>query len=73
MSEGVARAKISEISREFRVVGGLRGPLTPKIGFEQKDPGFSRLMPCSDDSQILTAFHQRRKKLGRFCYWGGTG
>ena len=64
MSEGVARAKISENFRKFRAVGGLRGPPTPKIGFERKDPGFSRLMSCSGDPEILTRFHQWRKKLG---------
>ena len=51
------------------VVLGVPDP--PKIGFEKKDPGFSVSRFLSDDPQILSRFHQRRKKLGPKMSTGG--
>ena len=38
---------------------------TPKIGFEQKDPGFERFITIQDDPQILSKKYYVREKLGR--------
>ena len=55
---------LMKISQHLTARGGFGGTPPPKIGFEQKDPGFSVSRFHSDDPQILSRFHQRRKKLG---------
>ena len=45
VSEGVARAKISENFRKFRAVGGLRDSPIPQIGLSEKTPDLAVLCP----------------------------
>ena len=51
--------------------GGLGVFESLKIGFQRKDPGFSVSRFLSDDPQIVSRFHQRRKKLGPKMSTGG--
>ena len=44
--------------------GGLGVSEPPNIGFERKEPGFSVSGFHSDNPEILSRFHQQRKKLG---------
>ena len=44
--------------------GGLGVSEPPKIDFERKEPGFSVSRFHSDDPEILSRFHERRKGLG---------
>ena len=50
---------------DFRDFGsGLGVSEPPKIDFERKEVGFSVSRFHSDDSELLSRFHERRKGLG---------